>query len=276
MDRFSPSDAALEGFQVLKGHWRVVIGWAAFNIIALVLLGGAGAVLGFGADAAASAGAIRFNPLLGALVAMLAEAFITSVIATGLFRLMLRPQERGLLHLRMGVDELRVLAVWILLSIASFLLLGVCAALVMAGRSISPAAALGAWLFVVVVGIWLGLRFSLSAVATFAERRFAFRRAWRLTRGHSWPLLGMAVLSGTLIVLIGFVVFLVAFVAMGVSVGFGDLMDALISADGREAHPGLYLAQFLVQLALFPAFAVLMLAPWVVAYRAFTGDETAA
>ena len=33
MAAFSPSDAALEGFQVLRRHWRVVVGWAAFNLI---------------------------------------------------------------------------------------------------------------------------------------------------------------------------------------------------------------------------------------------------
>ena len=35
MEAFSPSDAALEGFQVLRRHWRVVIGWAAFNLVGM-------------------------------------------------------------------------------------------------------------------------------------------------------------------------------------------------------------------------------------------------
>ena len=40
--RFSASDAALEGFQVLHRHWRVVVGWAGFNLLALLADAGHG------------------------------------------------------------------------------------------------------------------------------------------------------------------------------------------------------------------------------------------
>ena len=38
MSAFSASDAALEGFQMLRTHWRVVVGWAVFNLLALVAM----------------------------------------------------------------------------------------------------------------------------------------------------------------------------------------------------------------------------------------------
>jgi len=36
MTAFSASDAALEGFQVLRRHWRVVLGWCLFAVLAFV------------------------------------------------------------------------------------------------------------------------------------------------------------------------------------------------------------------------------------------------
>lgn len=268
---FSPSDAALEGFKILRRHWRAVAGWSLFNLIALVALGIVGAVIAFGAQAAASAGALSFNPALGGLLASLGEAFITAIIAAGLFRLMLRPDEAGWMHLRIGADEVRILGVWILLSVAAFLLVGFCAVLIGAGRSLGPPGALAAAILVVALATWLSLRLSLSAVATFAEQRLAFDSSWRLTRGRGWRLFGMAILSGTVTLLIAVVVGLVVLLAMAFSVGLGGVMEAMFSAEGGEAHPGVRIAGFLAELVLFPAFSVLLLAPWVAAYRSFRG-----
>ena len=38
MARFSASDAALEGVNLMRRRWRVVLGWAGFNLLALVML----------------------------------------------------------------------------------------------------------------------------------------------------------------------------------------------------------------------------------------------
>lgn len=273
---FSPSDAALEGFQVLRRHWRVVVGWALFNVTALIAMGIVGAVIGFGAAASASAGAMTFNPLLGRLLGLIGEAFVIAMITTGLFRLMLRPEEPGFLHLRIGADELRLMGVWLIMILAGFMLIGVSAALVVSGGGFGPQMALAAWLFVAGVGVWLAVRFSLSAVVTFAERRFALRQGWRLTRGHSWSLLGMAVLSGTVTLLIGMLVGLAIFLLMALSVGLGAMVEATFSPDGPAAHPRVYVAEFFIQLVLFPAFTVLLMAPWVSAYEALRGETAAA
>jgi len=269
---FSPSDAALEGFKVLRGHWRAVAGWSLFNVVALVALGIVGAVVAFGAEASASAGAVRFSPVLGGLLASLGEAFVTAIIAGGLFRVMLRPEEPSWMHLRIGADEVRILMVWMVLSVAAFLLVGVCAALLTAGRSLGPLGALAAALVAVALATWLSLRLSLSAVASFAEKKLAFATSWKLTRGRGWRLLGMAVLSATVTLLIAVVVALAVLLVMAFSVGLGGVMEAMFSAEGGEAHPGVRIAGFVVELVLFPAFSVLLLAPWVAAYRTFRED----
>src|SRR4051794_1525815 len=36
MNSFSASDAALEGFQVIRTHWRVALGWCLFSIVGFV------------------------------------------------------------------------------------------------------------------------------------------------------------------------------------------------------------------------------------------------
>jgi hypothetical protein len=272
--RFSPSEAALEGFDVIRAHWRVVAGWALFNIVALVAMVVATVVISFGLAAASSSGAVQLSGQLGEIFATVGTAFTEAVVAAGLFRLMLRPQEPGFLHLRLGADELRILGVWALMALAAFLLIGVCAALVLAGRGIGPGAAIAAWLAIVGIGVWLGLRFSLAAVATFAERRFALVSSWRLTRGHAWSLLGMAVLSACVVALLALLAALALMLVMGLSVGFGAMFEGLTDPEGLKSHPIVYLAQLAVQLALFPVAAVLLLAPWVSAYQAFRGEPT--
>ena len=37
MSGFSASDAALEGFQVLRKQWRIVLGWCLFSVLAFVI-----------------------------------------------------------------------------------------------------------------------------------------------------------------------------------------------------------------------------------------------
>src|SRR5476651_951412 len=36
MNSFSPSDAALDGFQVIRTQWRVALGWCLFSLVGFV------------------------------------------------------------------------------------------------------------------------------------------------------------------------------------------------------------------------------------------------
>ncbi|MBS0331437.1 MAG: hypothetical protein JSS35_01595, partial [Proteobacteria bacterium] len=38
MSGFSASDAALEGFQVIRTRWRLVVGWCLFSVLSFVAL----------------------------------------------------------------------------------------------------------------------------------------------------------------------------------------------------------------------------------------------
>src|SRR5688572_13661671 len=98
MTPFSASDAALEGFQLIRRRWRVVLGWAGFNLLALIMLIVVTAVLSFVAASmgAASAPAVA----LGGLAVGFGALFTQAVLAVGVFRLDLRPEEPSFLHLR--------------------------------------------------------------------------------------------------------------------------------------------------------------------------------
>ena len=66
MGAFSASDAALEGFQVVRTRWRLVLGWCLFSVVSfvgLVIL----AVIGIAVAALAAQSQDQAN-LLGAVI----------------------------------------------------------------------------------------------------------------------------------------------------------------------------------------------------------------
>jgi len=268
MERFSPSDAAFEGFRVLQRHWRVVVGWALFNIVAEVAMIVVTVVVAFGVSAAGGPAASTASAVLGGFIWLCGATLIAAMLVAGLYRLMLRPGEPGFLHLRIGRDELRLVAVWAVMAIAAFVFLGF---VVVLQRFAGPAR-LVVWLAAGAVGVWLALRFMLTPVAGFAERRLGFGPAWRLSRRQGWSLLGMAVLAVCFIALIVLFASLIVLLAIGFSAGFGALFETLGDADALRTHPALYLGETAFELLLAPALMVLGAAPVVSAWQALTGD----
>ena len=276
MSAFSASDAALEGFQMLRTHWRVVVGWALFNLLALVAMIVITVILGVGIGLAAgvdqgsgAAGAI------GGVAGGLVTALIETVLIVGVYRVMLRPGDPGFLHLRLGRDEGRLFLVGLILFCGVVLFAGLAVALgallgniTFLGRIIAGVLALG-------VGGWLALRLGLAAPMSFAERRIDFARSWRLTRGHGWPLLGMWFLNFCLVMLVWLALWLAVFVLSGLLTGF----HGFASAEGGEAlqsHPGRYLIEGVIPILCLPALLVISQAPWVSAYRSLAADPAEA
>jgi hypothetical protein len=272
MNGFSPSDAALEGFNVIRVHWRVVAGWSLFNLLALlagcvvltVLLLG---IVRF-AGSRETAGAI--GAALGSLILGLGGAAAQVVVICGLYRLMLRPQEPGFLHLRIGADELRVLAVFLLLFLGVVVVAVPSAALVMAAGSVSgPLAAL--------LGVAAGLavyaaalRLGPASVATFAEHKVQLRSAWRMTKGATLRLVGMSLLLFCLLAMIEVVGWLLLIGVSGAIGGFQDL--GMSEPDTVAQHPGRYVVSLGLQLLAAPFLLVIAGAPWVAVYRALSGS----
>lgn len=267
MTPFSASDAALEGFQLIRRRWRVVLGWAGFNLLALIMVAVISAVLSVVAGAVgggAQAPVLLFTGLIGGFLTLFTQA----ILSAGVYRLELRPEEPAFLHLRLGRDELRLIVVW-LITITGAWVLGWAGALL--GGALGGG---GVWLELLgaAVAIYLGMRFLLAAPIAVAERKIDFVRSWRLTRGRFWALLGMTALSVCLIALMMVVVYLVLAAIAAATGGLDGLAVLFGGAEALQQHPGVFLLGFAVQIILIPVLWVLATAPVVVAYRAFTGD----
>ena len=270
MTPFSASDAALEGFNLIRRRWRVVLGWAGFNLLALVMLVVLTVVLSLAAGAA-SGGASRPVAMVAGLVAGLGSVAVEAIIATAVFRVELRPEQPAFLHLRLGRDELRLVAIWLITLTGGWVVWWL---VTLAGRAVHVG---GPWsrLLALVLAVYFGLRFLLTAPISFVERRIDFPRSWRLTRGRVGALLGMTALNFCLIGILVVLVFLVqALIATG-SAGLEGLASLVGGADALKRHPGLYVMAFAVEVVLTPVLWVLGMAPLAAAYRALAGAQDA-
>jgi len=270
---FSASDAAIEGFHFIRRHWRVVVGWGIFNLlawIAMVIVTAVASLIamaaGGGAEASQTAAAV-----VGGVVSALGVLLIGAILACGVYRVMLRPDEPAFLHLRVGPDELRNLAVGLIVALGALLL-------ATALGSASQALGGGIWVRVLLgaaalaVGLAILLRFLLVAPWTFVERRFAIAAPFRASRGRIWALLGMVVLNACLMGLVAVTLWLAMFFVTGFATGFDGVLGGMTDAEAMEAHPGRTLLQFAVQILLWPVFTVLATAPLAAAYRALRPD----
>ncbi len=276
MGGFSASDAALEGFQVLRTHWRVVVGWAVFNLLALVamvvvtVIVSVGIGLATGADEGSGAAAA-----IGGLAGALMTALIETALIVGIYRVMLRPADPGFLHLRLGRDEGRLFLVGVILAGGVLLLVALATVLGAALATVTPSGRVIAYLAALGVGGWLALRLGLTAPISFAEKRIDLRRAWRMSRGRGWALLGMWFLNFCLVMLVWLALWLAVFVISGLLTGFhgfaiADDSEALVS------HPGRYMLEAILPILCMPALLVLSQAPWVAVYRAVAAQTEAA
>jgi hypothetical protein len=276
MPSFSASDAALDGFQVIRTHWRVALGWCLFSIVGFVGL----VILAFFAILAAAfavtsreqAGAA--GGLIGAVVLGLGGAAIQGLVVAALYRMRLRPETApGLYYLRISRDEGRLLALWLTMAVAFV-------ALMMAGflllRALEPVGGLAVWvgtLAYLALLAWLAIRFSLAGPANFATGRFGFADSWRLTKGRFWALLGMTVLALCLLVLIALVLFILTAVVQAAIGGFHTLAPvSLADPQALAERPGAYAFALVAELVIAPLYLVIGQAPFAAAYKALSAE----
>lgn len=158
------------------------------------------------------------------------------VLYTAAMRAVLRPQAAGLGFLRVGMDELRMLALVLLFGVAGMILLtsfGLIFGLFTAGAAMSES--IGATILIGVLGgfavfalfLYILVRFSLAFPLTLHRRQIVIGEAWRLSKGRSWALFGAALV----VTLIGFALTMV----IGVFAAGSYLPDIMAASGNSEA-----------------------------------------
>jgi len=201
MTAFAPTAAALEGFRLIRREPRVALVWtllwlAVVMATTLAVATGPPVILAQG-RAYSSPGDImrKFGPFAPLLILLFLVVWATTTVAA--YRIVLRPDDRRWFFLRLGVDELRLAIMTVASAILilvfggapAYLLLALADPLMRALPTLARDIARVGALLTVCVDVWLGVRLSLIAVETVAERRFHLSAYWPLTRGRFWYLL---------------------------------------------------------------------------------------
>jgi hypothetical protein len=134
---------------------------------------------------------------------------LTLVLIAASLRTILRPGEDSLAGLRLGMDELRLLGLFVILGLG-FLIVSVVGAMIAAAIGGLLAVALSGSRIGVVLAvipviafycalIFVTVRLSLVSALTVSRRKIIIGESWRLTRGQFWRLFGAYVVLGLML-----------------------------------------------------------------------------
>jgi hypothetical protein len=258
MRAFSPLDAALEGFRVIRREPKAVVAWLSLWVLSLCIVA---VSTTFGGRSApvnpyAHLGVIGLVLHLGPLAILLLVSLICTTTAT--FRSVLRPADRGRYFLRFGPSEARVSVAlfvgWLLaplvILVVNYLLFVLASPFMQALpgflREITQAGAL----LTSLVLFWLFVRLSLIPVETFDEGRFHLSLYWPITKRHFWRLLASYVIWGV-----------VSAVISAVCSGLAFYLGLVVFSLGRPHTFQIVLVLLVVPIVLLTATAFML--PWI-------------
>ena len=285
MARFLPTDAVFAGFRFVRERPATVLVWAAYLLVLLAVA--SVAMFDIGGDALtslmiASQGAKPDPAKLVKLMeqvapaSLFAELLITvfgAVLATAILRVRLTPGPHPWGGLKLGGDELRMLAGTLLVMICVFCLsmaAGVFADL--AGEfGLPPLIPLSLGLLLVLA---VQVRLSLVGVICQAEGRISLPRSIHLTKGMFWRLLGAYVLLAaiTLVILFLLSVIFAALIGAAAMATGGGVNQMALALQGRFADLNpllavLYVASNLAQVWVIVVFLAVFLNITTEAYK---------
>ncbi len=198
---FAPTAAAFEGFRLIRREPRAAAVWTLLWLVAFLftaIVVATGDRVGLPGQMAARGlrdFGRRFGPFAVLSSALFLIVWVTTTVAA--YRAVLRPADRRYYFLRLGADEMR-LAVMTIISfvlilvfggVPAYLLFVLISPLMQAMPALARDLATAGALATVCVDIWLGVRLSLIAVETVAERRFHLTAYWPLAKGRFWYLM---------------------------------------------------------------------------------------
>ena len=288
MTAFSATDAALEGFRLTRERPKVVLVWAVFAF--LVSICSAVYLIAIGQDARAvleassaeqPADLATFGKAMGDLLPMMIMGLaVQCVMAGAVYRILLRPEEKGFAYLKLGMDEARLAAltfIYVLLASVTMFVVVLAAALIAviasaAGQNVALLVAVATEIFFLGLLFYVGVRLSLAPAITFAERRIALFDSWKLTHGQFWRLTGAYALAICGIVVIALLVVTIFSALVAVAVG-GDLQAVGKMFSPDQSSLATYFSPVMILYLLVAGwlsalYYAVIIAPAAVAYRA--------
>ncbi len=278
---FSASEAAFEGFRVIRREPKTAVVWAAFLLVATVgtmlllfpFLRTMAASFGLtpGTTRTAAAGLALMGEV-GRLYLVIIPIYliITSVFTAAVYRAVLRPEDKGFGRLELGGDELRLAGLFILMGLLFFALsivitlvgsmLAVGVSMALKSSSATAVIAVGVvYLLVLLCFLWFSVRLSFAAPMTFIERRIRLFGSWKQTKGRFWPLFGCYLLAFVFVLLIGLVDLAVIGV-FAVGINGGSLTNAATSMihPDYSSYASLFTPLYIVRLLVGAVFGLFM------------------
>lgn len=223
--KFSATDAAFEGFRLVRRNPMALIAWTLLYLAVTLAQIGAMGRMGSGIAEMERVGeAMEANPpqtfqdlmpifqaygemMSGMSWIMPLSLLVSVVLSAAVARGVIFPKAGGAFgYLRISMDEVRVAVVTLVIAI----LTGLISVVAFLGAGIAGGVAVATlegwgWLVTVLLMIaavcfivWLAVRWSLAVPITIAEKRIALFDSFRMTKGRFWSLLGMAILAGVM------------------------------------------------------------------------------
>ena len=296
---FSGSDAAFEGFRLVRRNPMALVAWtllyAVVSLLSLFAMSSAiepltawgermDALEGTSPTPEEVLAAFQgFGQVMLGLswlipVSLAVSAMLMAAVARGV----LNPRAGGFGYLRLGMDEFRVFVVTLVLAILMFCAWMALAVLI--GVLAGIAGASGAnwlWLVAVLGGlagvaaiIWLAVRLSLAVPMTVAENRIAIFDSFGLTRGRFWSLFGMAVIAFVMVLvisLLSWVITLPLSMMIGGDVWTGGNSDPEMIAAALDVTNPWVILSALAEAVIYALTVGVMYAPFAAAYRDLKG-----
>ena len=297
---FSASDAAFEGFRLVRRKPVALIAWALlYAVLSLASVFAMSNAIGLMVEWGERAEALEsaeptqaevmavfqgFGEVMLSLAWLLPVSLIVgAMLMAAVARAVLNPRAGGFGYLRLGMDEVRVFVVSLVLCILLFC--GWLAVGLLVGVLAGIAGATGAswmWLVVVLGGlagvaaiVWLAVRLSLAVPITVAENRFAIFDSFALTKGRFWPLLGMAVIAFVMVLVISLLAMVVT-LPLNLMTGleswsFGSNADPEVMAAALDVTNPWVIVNALVEAVVYALTVGVMYAPFAAAERDIKG-----
>lgn len=173
--------------------------------------------------------------LLGIYLLMLLGLLI---VFTAALRAAVRPAENSFAYLRLGMDELRMLAVTVVLGVGFFILymvLVMVTALIGAAIGVMARDAIIPISIVLIFAVFCALaffqvRFSLAFALTVLRGKIMIGESWTLTKGRFWTLFGAYFVLGLIVFVSAMAIFSISAAPYFAEIGKASLNPAALQA----------------------------------------------